>query len=1151
MCLSNWGGISHQMLHFHEHINLFSGKSGSGKSTVMDALQVVLYGSLHQSFLNKAADDSKNRRSVLSYLRGAQKDGTSNRGEQDFCALLSIEIEDVWRQTFACIGVLFEVRKGDTDLKRYHFFSHDGKIPEDEYLVDGQFPYSISQIKKLLTERKKQGIRFGRGDINRLYHSHEAYQRTVFDTIFGYVDGNRFTTMEKSAIALQMSNGTGQFIKDYMFPKSESQAIEELSQQLGIFRDIKERIEDMHNRIDLLQKVQDAWQEKLSLDTDILQKEQFVTALEIRDTKDRLEAANAMRADNEAERTKLTNRKQELEEEKSGLEQEVIQCKADLKASDLGSKEEKLSQTEQLAETLAFESGLWRTMCEDLTQWLTNEVIMDYVSSEVEQQIEDIRSHAVTLEKIECLRTLLEEEKANLEEIIEDNAQQLRKLQKEQEEKRIRIEDIKNNRKSYPEELRKAKSLLASRLNDRFTQSGTVKVYVFADLFDVKDREWKNAIEGRLGRLKYALITKPEFASEAAAVFRSMKNFENVDLINSQAIARSVHEPKEGSLYEAVETKYEFVDACLKRYLGHIIKCDDLSELEQVKDGVTRDCYSYSNFMFRHLHKRDYTARACIGSVVSREKLADYQQELAALQEQADQLTRDNSALKQARTYECFHRDTEEILRLYRAGAELTKVNAMRQKLATEVEQLRSGDFAQMQKRLEEKQAQLDTCRSRLAEVDRQLTQILLQEGSIGADIRTLQETLEDREQGFALSDDMKEKLQELLEHAPGITVKNRLLGQLSSARNRVEDVAQQVQEARNAFNLAYPACGLHGAERDNTAYDKLLSEYRDNYEPKYQVEFESQCDVVYKGLRDNVIAAIHGDIKAAKRHQQEINRLLGQTHFSDSTYQIEIQPADNENGQFYEMLMAEELDTKNIEDSMAGQISFGEDDFYRKYAAQIDLLTEKFMPIRDDEEELVALKRQREMEQYADYRNYLSFRMYERVEEADGTVRRNYVDDMAGRDSGGEGQNPKYVALLAGFAMLYMPRSTRDSKFRLVLLDEAFSKMDQERSAVCLHYARMMELQLIVCVPDERLQSLIRNVDSVYGFRRYRNQISMMHIDKGDYLSLMDGDTIFAGLEEESAEDIDTAEEQDTVKEEPETYAVQGTLDLVLGEGK
>ena len=64
-----------------------------------------------------------------------------------------------------------------------------------------------------------------------------------------------------------------------------------------------------------------------------------------------------------------------------------------------------------------------------------------------------------------------------------------------------------------------------------------------------------------------------------------------------------------------------------------------------------------------------------------------------------------------------------------------------------------------------------------------------------------------------------------------------------------------------------------------------------------------------------------------------------------------------------------------------------------------------------------------------------------------------------------------------------------------------------EERSEVCLRYARELELQLIVCVPDERLQSLIRNVDCVYGFRRHKNQISMMHIDKGDYLRMVEGE--------------------------------------------
>ena len=55
------------------------------------------------------------------------------------------------------------------------------------------------------------------------------------------------------------------------------------------------------------------------------------------------------------------------------------------------------------------------------------------------------------------------------------------------------------------------------------------------------------------------------------------------------------------------------------------------------------------------------------------------------------------------------------------------------------------------------------------------------------------------------------------------------------------------------------------------------------------------------------------------------------------------------------------------------------------------------------------------------DYRNYLTFSMYERVEDEDGNVKKMRSMTWQGVIPGGEGQNRKYVALLAGFAMLYM----------------------------------------------------------------------------------------------------------------------------------
>ena len=150
MLINNWGGISHRMMEFHEYVNLFSGKSGSGKSTVMDAVQVVLYGSVSASFLNKAADDAKNRRSVMSYLRGAQKDGTSNRADQDFYSTLVLEVKDTGLHTTTCFGAVFEIGRTDMDINgKYAFFSHAGEMPENLYLENG-VPYSVAQVRKLV-----------------------------------------------------------------------------------------------------------------------------------------------------------------------------------------------------------------------------------------------------------------------------------------------------------------------------------------------------------------------------------------------------------------------------------------------------------------------------------------------------------------------------------------------------------------------------------------------------------------------------------------------------------------------------------------------------------------------------------------------------------------------------------------------------------------------------------------------------------------------------------------------------------------------------------------------------------------------------------------------------------------------------------------
>jgi len=1105
MCLNNWGGIDHKVLEFHEYVNLFSGKSGSGKSTVMDAIQVILYGSFSPSFLNKAADDAKNRRSVLSYLRGEQKDGSANRKDCDFCSVIALEIEDTGTHIITCIGIAFEVRKSDSEIKKFVYFSHSGKMPESEYLTEQGVCYSNQEIKKLVSARTKSDDNRGKGEVNRIYGSKEAYLGTLYDVILGYIDQNRFITMEKSAIALKMTNGTGQFIRDYMFPKNTSNTIATISEQLDSYRQIKEKIEDLRKRIELLSEIQASGKELVRLQTDIVRAEAMIRCIGIEDLRARIQAAEDDKRNLAEKQEQCKKKVQELSASREEAQQKLIQVSADLKASDLGGKQQQYEELDERSRMLADNTRQWQKILQGMKNWEEDDVITDYISNPVLNMIAELNQGRVTEELCQNLHLKIESAKQNIEDEVEDYRDQRREIGKQLKEKKRLVDDMKHDRKPYDENLRSARSALSQQLSDRYGQ--TVKVQIFADLFDVQEEEWKNAIEGRMGRLKHSLITEPQYAHEAAVLFRNMKQYENVDLINSKAIADSKPDCMEGSLYEAVKTQEAYVDVCLKRYLGHIIKCRSVEELEQVRDGVTPDCYSYSNFIFRHLKKKDYTTRACIGRRVSKARLAEYEKDVEELSRQEMQLDDLLRRLKEARDFECLKDEPSHYVKLSRAGEELARVNKKKMELEETIRSLREGAYKELEEKEQSLQKQVKMVQEELDQTQGELARLGSRIGELSGENESRRQQLEEKLQGYVPNEALEQEVWELLKKQSGQAVINRKKAQVADLEEKEQAQAETLRAARNRYIFAYPAGPFNGAETSNEAYEKLLEKYLTDFEPAYEEEFEKKCASIYKSLRENVIATIHGDIKAAKRHAYEINRLLRETNFSDSTYQIKIEPAKNENGQFFDMLMAEELDSKNLDNAgIDGQISFGEDAFYQKYEQKIKLLTDKFMPPKDEDEHLQAQKR-KEMEQYADYRNYLSFSMFEQVTDEHGNViRENFVDDMAGRDSGGEGQNPKYVALLAGFAMLYMQQSKRDSKIKLVLLDEAFSKMDQERSAVCLKYARKMDLQLIVCVPDERLQSLIRNVDCVYGFRRFKNRISMMHIDKGQYLEMMEG---------------------------------------------
>ena len=69
------------------------------------------------------------------------------------------------------------------------------------------------------------------------------------------------------------------------------------------------------------------------------------------------------------------------------------------------------------------------------------------------------------------------------------------------------------------------------------------------------------------GQAQVLTYHRAALCAYCAVIFRDMKQFEDVDLINSKLSWTVKPKAMDGSLYEAVDTKEKYVDVCLKRYL--------------------------------------------------------------------------------------------------------------------------------------------------------------------------------------------------------------------------------------------------------------------------------------------------------------------------------------------------------------------------------------------------------------------------------------------------------------------------------------------------------------------------------------------------------------------------------------------------------
>lgn len=1102
IALNNWHYIDRKVLELHQSINFFTGHSGSGKSTVIDAMQIVLYANTDgRGFFNKAAADDSDR-SLIEYLRGMINIGENNqvsyRRNQNFSSTIVLEMEQSITREQECIGVVFDVETATNEVSRL-FFWHKGKMIPGEYRT-GSRAMTISEVRDYLSKQLPREEYF-------YTSNNEHFRRNLYDIYLGGLDMEKFPRLFKRAIPFRMNSRLEDFVKEYICMEQDIQ-IEEMQESVQLYGRMCRKIEAAMEEIRELGAIEEAYQsyvgEKEKQEALHYRQEKLRVLQLSEEIKKTQEQLGLWQRDLEL----LKEKEQETEQESAELEGQYHELNMQLTDTGYALLEEKLRNLEDASVRLARSEEKWKSLGEALTAW--EEV--ESVSNQALNDIEKFRRGRMTAEEIARLKKALAEVHDEADTEQREASSEIRILKKEARLIEGELSELRSGKTAYPKELSFARSEIEQQLYERLGKR--IPVRILADLLEIRDEKWRSAIEGFLGFNKLGLIVEPKYVREAMAVYETLdpKKYWRVSVVDTDQLMKEEHHAKPGALSEEVKASESYVKAYVDFLLGNVQKCEDTEELRKCRIGVTADCRLYQNFQLRRLNPDNYTKLAYIGEKSKQQRQKELSAQAEKLFARIEGFQKAEEAAQKILSQEYLPDATEEYQRLLADIKEKQQKEKELSELRIRMEELGSGIVEELKAKRTEITKKQGTVKEELEQVKHRIweKERALENGKAG--LTGKNEELFEAERKLRGSKKDEEAFAAYMETRQNPRY-GRLLEETAGAMARGEEACEKQKslliEVRTAYLKKHPQRDFSASAEDNSDYQRLLSELQCGELEEYRKRAASQAKSAVEHFKEDFIFKIRSAIREAYVRRDELNRIIRNLDFGKDRYQFRIGRNKGRDGEFYDMFMDEELnvDPASLSPSVEHQMNLFSMNHENKYGQRIRELLELFIP--PENATAAELEESRKnMEKYADYRTYLSFEMEQIVE---GGEQRLVIglSKMIKKNSGGEGQNPLYVALLASFAQAYRihqtARFSRRPTIRLVVLDEAFSKMDAEKVASCIDLIRSLGLQAIISATNDKIQNYIENVDKTFVYANpNKKNISIQEFEKKDFGELL-----------------------------------------------
>lgn len=1052
MKLINWHRFTNTTIEFGAS-TLLSGENGAGKSTLLDAVQFVVTCSVN--YFNKAAHEN-GKRKLTGYIRC--KTGKENRPYErtgEISAHVALEFyEDSKKQYFVVGAVIDSASEGQETTVRY--LMDNTRFTEDMFF-QGKTPRSITQFRSANSGKIKMWCKTG------------VEAKKMMKTRFGRIEDKFFTLIPK-ALAFRPIDDIKDFVYSYVLDEKEV-SIDILRENVRTYQELEKTLDSVKRRI-------------AKLETIAGYHRQVVDGLE----KDRMYDYFLGRAETDILREQYAQAKSRMQMENYRLEQETKKVQAisdeknekqqirDALMAELAKDDDFLALDGQKKELQKLQDALQEQTEERKKLLASVRVSRDQVTKLLEVKDVDscIGEYGRILEKLEAQEDIASVKQLNRQVVaykkqMYDKVQlksaqvqvKLNEAKAERLELDKKIEQLRQKKLTYPEDVVRVRQAI----QEEFSRIGrSPEPRILCELLEITDEKWRNAVEGYLNTQRFYILVEPENFDIALGIYdklRKGKKAYGVGLINTRKLEKYEEAP-EGTLAAAVSSKNRYASQFINMVLGKVHMCGHYSELKNYPISITKECMKYQNHVASAIKPAIFET-PFIGQNAVRVQLEQAKKErdqisegIERLESQIGELTYVTEPLSVEADIDIQYRlDVLLRIRTLRTSMDKCKTNiATLEKNATMIQkriqletleglisdldmQIRNGNQAcgRYEQKIESNKNEMDRL-----ETARALKQAAVAElGAAAGDLLTAWNGDYDKQ--------TKDKTYE--QFYDNFARRKKANGTTTDqSRTKMIDV-MIAYKTEHDFGAA-PS--MEGYPDFAEVYERLRTSELLSYEEKVQ----SARQAAEEEFREQFLSKLQENMKQAQSEFKELNKALKDIVFSNEKYEFLYLPSKRYR-QYYEMIM-DDFNAMQGESIFSGQ-------FHETHREVIDELFEKLA--LDNENSAQTL------DEFTDYRTYMDYDI--KIVHSDNSY--SYYSKVCEEKSGGETQTPFYVTVAASFVQLYS-NNIGGEAIGLIMFDEAFNNMDDERIGGVLEFLRRLPLQIIIAAPPDKIQYISPSVE-------------------------------------------------------------------------